>query len=190
MFQNLHLDTSRLLIRNFTMDDLNDLHAIINDEEVLRYLPDDPISPDRASLMLKWIIDCYQENTPDNIIKFTCAVDHKADHKLIGWCGLGPLEFDPSVIELFYGFSTDYWGNGYATEAARAMLRYGFETIGLQEIVAVTMPENTASQSVIEKLDMKYRKQVTGLPKKFNSYEGDRFYSISKDNYRNSNRGI
>ena len=134
--------------------------------------------------MLKWIIDCYRKNTPDNIIKFTCAVDHKADHELIGWCGLGPLEFDPSVIELFYGFSTDYWGNGYATEAAQAMLRYGFDTIGLSEIVAVHAPENVASQKVISKLGMVYRKTVTNLPPEFNSYERDLYYSLTLNEYK------
>jgi len=184
MFQNLLLDTSRLLIRNFTMGDLHDLHTILNNEEVLRYLPDDPMSPDRASLMLKWIIDCYRKNTPDNIIKFTCAVDHKADHKLIGWCGLGPLEVDPSAIELFYGFSTDCWGNGYATEAAQTMLSYGFDTIGLPEIVAVHAPENVASQKVISKLGMIYRKTVTNLPPEFSSYEGDLYYSLTLKEYK------
>jgi ribosomal-protein-alanine N-acetyltransferase len=73
---------------------------------------------------------------------------------------LQPLE-DSGETEVGYGFDKPFWGQGYATEAAAAWLRYGFETAGLARIVAVAIPENTASRHVMEKLGMKYERDAT-----------------------------
>jgi ribosomal-protein-alanine N-acetyltransferase len=83
------------------------------------------------------------------------ALIGKADGEMVGWGGLQPLE-ESGEIEVGYGFAKDFWGRGYATETAAACLRYGFEQAGLTRIVAVAIPENTASRHVMEKLGMKF----------------------------------
>jgi ribosomal-protein-alanine N-acetyltransferase len=113
------------------------------------------------------------------------GVFHKEENKLIGWCGFGPLEFEPSEIEIYYGLSRDYWGKGFATEAAKALLDYGFGLIGLDKIVAIVMPENIASKKVIEKMGMIYQKQVKNLTVKYKTFEGDYYYSLTKEEYNN-----
>ncbi len=64
-------------------------------------------------------------------------------------------------MELGYRYVRRHWGNGYATEAGRAMLRRGFEELGLPQIVAIVRPENTASDRVLNKLCMQYCKSAT-----------------------------
>jgi ribosomal-protein-alanine N-acetyltransferase len=82
------------------------------------------------------------------------ALIHKPDKKLIGWCGLAPLD-KTDEIEIGYGIAKEYWGRGLTTEAAAATIRYGFEELKLNQIVAVAMPENIASRRIMEKIGMR-----------------------------------
>lgn len=183
MLTDARLETARLIIRPFKSQDAEALHGIVSQPEVMRYLPEDVMSLDEVKSIIAWLNDCYRKNTPECIMKFTLAVILKENGKLIGWCGLGPLDFSPSEIEIFYGLSREHWGKGLATEAARAVLHYGFDTIGLSQIVAVTNPENVASIKVIENLGLTYRSKVEKLPKKHSAYEGSLYYSLSRDEY-------
>ncbi len=81
------------------------------------------------------------------------AVIHKADNTLIGQCGLAFIP-ETEIIELFYALGKAHWGQGLAPEAARAVLRFGFEQCALDRIVAVFVPENTGSEQVMIKLGM------------------------------------
>jgi ribosomal-protein-alanine N-acetyltransferase len=183
MFVEVKIKTKRLLIRTLSMSDLESVYSIVSDDDVLRFLPDDKMSRAQFSGVLEWLIRCYAHNTEAKIIKFTLAIALKDAGTLVGWCGLGPLEFEQEKIELYYGLAKDFWGQGIATEAGRAMVDYGFNVIGLKEIVAVVSPENMASKRVIEKMGMSFVKQVAGLPDQFINYENDLYYSLTRDNY-------
>ena len=81
------------------------------------------------------------------------------DGRLIGQCGLNFVpEFEET--EVLWALHPDAWGEGYATEAARAALTFGFETIGLDLIFAITKPDNLASQAVMKRLGLVYRRDV------------------------------
>ena len=83
-----------------------------------------------------------------------CAVTDKVSGALIGFCGFWPSGEDGRGGELLYGISTPRWGEGLATEAAEAIIRYGFGEIGLYRIVAGADTRNTASLRVMEKAGM------------------------------------
>lgn len=183
MFRDIHLETPCLVIRPFTLDDLLPFHVILNQEAVMKYLPEDTLSLEEVERILDFVTDCYPRNTPNNIVKFTVAVIDKATGGLIGWVGLGPLEFDPARIELYYGLSEACWGRGLATEAGRAMLDFGFRTLALPEIVAVASPENKASVRVLEKLGMKFRRVVCNLSPDQTYYTGFLYYSVSREGF-------
>lgn len=183
MFSDMRLETERLIVRAYTMADLEDLYAIVSQKEVMEHLPEGILSREQTEKTLKWIIDCYGKNRPEKIVKFSAGVVEKATNRVVGWCGLGPLEFDESKIEIYYGLSRSHWGQGMTTEAAKALLDYGFQTIDLGKIVAIVQPENIASQKVIEKLGLIYRKRVLGLPVQFKFYEGLLFYSLTREEY-------
>ncbi len=104
------------------------------------------------------------------------ALIHKQDQQLIGHCGLhnlaGPI--NRPEVELTYTLSPAYWRQGLATEAAEAVLAWGFEMLDLTEIVAVTGPNNVASQRVLQKLGMQYERNI--------SYSGTevRYYVLAR----------
>ena len=84
------------------------------------------------------------------------AVEFKETGELIGDCGLFLVEGRGPEVEVAYHFGKEWWGHGYATEAATACLGYGFRECGLQEIIAISYPQHTASRRVMEKSGMKY----------------------------------
>jgi ribosomal-protein-alanine N-acetyltransferase len=188
MLRDINLETARLVIRPFTMDDLQVLHAILSQETVMEYLPEDVPSLEEVEQILDFVTDCYTRNTPKDIIKFTVAVVDKATGRLIGWVGLGPLEFDADRIELYYGLAETYWGRGLATEAGWLMLDFGFRSLALPEIVAVVDPENKASVRVLEKLGMKYLRVVRNLPPDQRFYTGFLYYSLSREEFGSQSR--
>ena len=101
----------------------------------------------------------------------------KASGAFVGFCGLKYLD-NTSEIEVGYRLAKKFWGKGFATEAARASLHYGFETLGLDRIVAVVQPENAASCRVIEKIGLRYEKDAR-------FYDTDvRYFAITREEYR------
>jgi len=114
----------------------------------------------------------------------------KETNRVIGSCGLGPLDFSTDETELFYALRKEYWGKGLATEAARAVLKYAFKTIKIERLVAVTMPANVGSVKVIEKLGLRFEKKVTGLSRDFADYEGDLYYTMTREEYLQYCRGL
>ncbi|MBV9957576.1 MAG: GNAT family N-acetyltransferase [Acidobacteria bacterium] len=164
------LETTRLLLRKFTMDDLDELAQLRADPSVWKYIGEQ--SRAKVEERLRYYISLYE---PHGFGMW--AVVHKAEARLIGWCGLVFLDETPEV-EVGYGIARAYWGQGLVTEAAEAALDYGFHKIGLERIVAVALPENTASRRVMEKLGMKYQRNVM-------HYGFDcAYYSITRDEFQ------
>jgi ribosomal-protein-alanine N-acetyltransferase len=166
------IETSRLYLRQFSMADLNALSAIRSDPEVMRFIgAGQPHSADQVKESLEHILAGWNQHGFGR-----WAVVHKPDKKLMGWCGLAFLD-KTEEIEIGYGISKEYWGRGFTTEAAAASIRFGFEELKLNRIVAVAMPENIASRRVMEKIGMRYEK--TG-----HWYEAELvYYVISQDGY-------
>ena len=139
--------TARLRLRPRTMADLEANLAMDLDPEVQRYIfihgpPDAGAQRD----MLIRRIECGRAE-PGGL----WVVEWRQEPGFLGWCGVFPLE-DSGLIELGYRYARAAWGQGVATEAAQAVLEHGFRTLGFDPIVAVTHPDNRASQRVLEKL--------------------------------------
>lgn len=145
------LETKRLLMRKFTIEDAQLIYDLNLDPEVIRYTGDPVKDIEHARQVL--------ENT---ILPQYALYNHgrwavlvKPDLKFIGWCGL-KVRPERNEIDLGYRFIKEAWGKGYATEAAFACLKYGFEQLGLKRIVGRAMPQNVASLRVLEKCGMQY----------------------------------
>lgn len=147
-------ETDRLLVRDFTVEDAPACFEIYRDPEVLRYLGGgEPLSS------LESTRDLIERNLTRNLEQAPYgqwAVVVRDTERLIGTILLLPLEDGPEV-EVGYHFGQFAWGRGYATEATRGALRYGFDVIGLKQICGVVFPENLASRRVLEKVGMTYR---------------------------------
>ena len=167
------IETERLLLRQFTMDDLDDLYFIYSHPDLSKYLSNEqPLRLDQTRAAINSIIESWQQH------KFgVWAVVYKKHRKLIGHCGLKFLENTPEV-QIGYLLLKDYWRRGFGTEAAAAVLKYGFDVVKLERIVAIAKPENIASRRVMEKVGMKYEKDAY-------FYENDVvYYSLSRQGYQ------
>jgi GrpB-like predicted nucleotidyltransferase (UPF0157 family)/predicted acetyltransferase len=142
------LATERLLLRPWTPNDLDGLYAVLADPAVARWLGQR--TRDEVAERLARHVE-HQRNHGFSM----WAVVERASGALIGHCGLQHLDGGPEV-EVGWALASDRWDRGYATEAGRASLHHGFDVLGLDEIVAVTRPENLASRRVMEKLRMEY----------------------------------
>jgi ribosomal-protein-alanine N-acetyltransferase len=148
------IETARLRLRMFTSDDLDDLARLFSDVEVMTYLGVEAgktMARDETAEVLDSIINGWRKRSFGR-----WAVIHKEIDQFIGLCGLKMLEGEP---ELIYVLEKAYWGQGLATEAARATLRYAFEEAKLERIVAVTRRDNVASQRVMKSIGMKFERE-------------------------------
>jgi ribosomal-protein-alanine N-acetyltransferase len=141
------IETPRLLLRPFTETDAPAMLRLNSDLEVMRYVPDDPLtSVEHAAQILRdHPIADYGKHGYGR-----WAVELKESGEMIGFCGLKYLE-DLGEVDLGYRLIRAAWGRGLASEGAQASVRYGFEVLGLAEIIGLVVPENTASVRVLEK---------------------------------------
>jgi RimJ/RimL family protein N-acetyltransferase len=137
------LETDRLMLRRLTDANLDNLFALHNDPEVMRFLiGGEPIS--RAE-----IEDDYRTRFSGD--GYWAAIE-RATVAFLGWFAFHPTEErDPSEFELGYRLTRAAWGKGYATEGSRALIRKGFTELGVQRVWAETMAVNLASRRVMEK---------------------------------------
>lgn len=146
-------ETERLILRTWKPEDATAYFLINQDPKVIEFL--------RGPLTMQDVNDFIPAaNRHQEQHGFTLwAAELKSTGELIGWIGLNSivtgLPFTPTV-EIGWRLGSQYWGNGYATEGAKAALAYGFEKCRLQEITSFTVPANKRSIRVMEKIGMRY----------------------------------
>ena len=148
------LSTERLILRKFTPQDAQDFYNLNNDPEVLKFTGDLPFSSvSEAEVFLK-NYDAYKKY---GIGRW--AVILKSNLEFIGFCGL-KYHPDKDIVEIGYRISKHFWGRGFATEAAKASIQYGFEKLGYKKIFAHVHQENIASQRVLGKIGMTKQQNI------------------------------
>lgn len=136
------------------MDDAPDLYEMDADPVVQRYTGDSiPASVQETGERIR----NYKDYVLYGYGRWTTIL--KETGKVIGWCGLKYLT-DINETDLGYRWKKKHWGKGYATEAGRACLQYGFENLGVEQIIAQVLKDNKASIRVLEKIGMTYWKQL------------------------------
>ena len=160
---NIILETKRLFLRTFTEEDAQYIYDLNINPEVTRYTHYPVRDPEHAKeILIKTILPQYVLYNHGR-----WAVHLKENFAFIGWCGL-KYRAEEEEVDLGYRFKQEYWGRGFATEAAIACINYGFETLNIRRIVGRTEPENIASCLVLEKCGMRYmgEAEVDGYPVK------------------------
>ena len=139
------IETDRLLLREWREEDLDDYAAMVADAEVTRFVGGVQTRGEAwrsmAAMLGHWVLRGYG----------TWAVERKSDARLIGRIGLLNPEGWPGV-EVIWTLCRPYWGKGYATEAARASLRFGFEHTSVPKLISLIDPQNQASQAVADRI--------------------------------------
>lgn len=144
------VETSRLILRPFAAEDLDDLSEIFGKPRVMKYLGMDckPMSRAETEEVLRSMIRHWRRHGFGR-----WAVVGKGSGRLIGCAGLRSYL---TMAELVYLLDEPYWGRGLATEVARACLRFGFETHGFDRVVAFARLRNAASRRVLDKIGMSF----------------------------------
>ena len=176
------LETGRLRLRRFTIEDVDLLVALDSDPEVMRFITYGVPTP-RATyddvILPRWF--ALYESSP--LLGYWAAEDREGGG-FLGWFHLRPDRMDPDEQELGYRLARAAWGQGLATEGAAAVVRHGFERVGAAKISARTLAGNFASQRVMRKCGLEFEKDFTypddAIPSR---PEGDRAavkYSITR----------
>ena len=174
------METDRLIIRKFSTDDWEDLYEYLSDQEVVKYEPYDTFTQEA----------CKQEANRRSGDENFWAVCLKDTDKLIGNIYLVKQDFD--TWELGYVFNSNFHGNGYATEAAKALMNTAFRENSARRITAMCNPLNTPSWKVLERLGMRreghlikniyFKKDDSGNPIWADTYE----YGILMSEWNNA----
>ena len=170
------LRTQRLVLRDFRIEDMDDLLHVFGDAEVMRF-GDGMQSPEWVA---GWLSACVESYRRRGFGPY--AVVRRGQEELIGYCGLFPF---PDVngkeeIEIGYRLRRSAWGQGYAAEAALAVRDYALGVLRIPRLIAIIDPENAASIRVAKKIGMQYEAPVT-----FEGYtHPDHIYAVTKPSSR------
>lgn len=147
------IETERLVLREITMDDIEDMFRLHSNSDVQKYTGDPLIETlEEMEKAIRTRISDYEKYGYGRWAAFL-----KNEMQFAGWAGLAYLpEFDE--IDLGYRFLPEYWGSGLATEVSREILNFGFDKLKLRKIIAIAMKENKASIRVMEKVGMEFDK--------------------------------
>jgi RimJ/RimL family protein N-acetyltransferase len=150
------IDTGRLILRRFTLDDLQAFYQLASRPEIIRYAQSTPVaSLEEARELMK--AAPFHDYAAYGYGRFACVWKETGD--VIGFSG---LKFVPEIsdTELGYRFFPEYWGTGLATEAGRASIEFARADLGLKRLVAMVHPENVASARVVEKLGFSIERKL------------------------------
>lgn len=176
----LPIETQRLVLRAPVESDADAMAPMWQDQAVTRYIGDGSVRS----------VERVRESTQKRITHLQrmgttlLTVERVGTHEIIGDCGVCPVDWTGPDYELAYRFKQSAWGNGYATEAARAALDHAFAATSLDKVVGMTHPDNTASMRVLEKIGMTSH----GITEEFYNTRCQ-WYSITRHQWLSMRRG-
>jgi RimJ/RimL family protein N-acetyltransferase len=157
-------ETERLVIRPYTMNDLDNFFLLNGDEDVMRYIrPAQTL--EQSKEFLQKIITAYAERPGMG----RWGMFSNQDHRFLGSFAIIPVE-KSDKLQLGYALIKENWGKGYATESVKGGLQYAFGYLGLTEIAGITYPENIPSQKVLLKNGFVFDRTFKEDDKELNLY--------------------
>jgi len=176
--------TERLHLRAYKPEDAEELVSIVNDKEIASTtirIPF-PYSHEDAE---EWITLTQKKLVEDSEINW--AITNRFSHRLVGTITL-TLNNENNNAEFGYFIGKTYWGNGYCTEAAKAILKFAFEDLKLHRVHASHMKKNVASAKVLLNIGMNYEGTRWGHIKKWGEYEDIVLYGMLEEDWKRINR--
>ncbi|MDQ0875845.1 ribosomal-protein-alanine N-acetyltransferase [Paenibacillus sp. V4I3] len=175
----LNFETTRLLLRFFELSDARMVQQLAGNEEVARTTLAIPHPyPDGAAE--EWIENVRQSSEKGDSYAF--AMIKKEDGSLIGNMSMG-VSRKHKRAELAYWVGQPFWGQGFATEAARRIIQFGFEDLDLNRIFTAAMTKNPGSYKIMRKIGMKEEGTFPQHVLKWGIYEDLVFYGMVKSDY-------
>ena len=176
MSLRLPLQTARLTLRDFQSNDFDAIHAYASDAEVTRYMFYGPRTVEDTRAYLERMLASQREEPR---MVWELGVIQTADERLVGACDLTLENMDEA--DLGFIFARDVWGMGYATEAAQAMVRAGFEQLGISRISSTCDVANVASAHVLEKAGLRRESMLENHKFAKNQWWTSFLYGVSRE---------
>ena len=145
---HIYLKIERFYIRQWSISDTEELHEIMSDSRVHTYASGKPWTLEHTANYIKFML----EKNFKTLELFHGACVLKSNNTIIGLTGLNP--YLPKKPEIEWKFGVPFWGNGYATEIGKAIIKEAFKTTDIKLIYGMAHPQNIASMKVMEKLGM------------------------------------
>lgn len=175
------MEKLNVLLREFQFDDWKDIHEYASLERACTYQPWGPNNEEETKSYVQKIIDAAQEKPRT---RFAFAVTMQGRSKVIGAGEISIRDTRNSSGEISYIVNPKYWGNGYATEAARLLTEIGFTKLNLHRIYATCDPRNIASSKVLEKVGMKYEGRMRDALLIRDGWRDSMLYSILENEWK------
>jgi len=175
-----NIKTNRLALRPFELSDAPDVQKLAGDFEIADTTLLIP-HPYEDGIAEEWIQSHTEKFTDGR--EFIFAIVIYESSKLIGSIGL-TVDLDHDRAELGYWIGKQFWNKGFATEAAQAMLRFGFDELKMQRIHAHCLTRNSASTKVLQKIGMRHEGRLRNHIKKWGKLEDIEMYGILKHEYQ------
>lgn len=174
------LETERLLLRDITTEDAEDILAFFSDCQVMRYYGSNPKKTiGEIEDLIKRLRDGYESR-----VRIRWGITLKGSGRIIGTCGFHNMDMDDRRAEIGYELARDYWRQGIMSEAVSKVIDYGFGEMSINRIEAFYDPKNEASERLLKKLGF----QVEGCLRKYSFYSSEFkdavVCSILKDEYK------
>jgi RimJ/RimL family protein N-acetyltransferase len=147
------LETERMILRRFKETDADNLFALDNDPEVMRFINGGILTP--QDVFLRDLFPVFLKYDPQYPGYGFWALIEKSSGTFLGWLSFRPITGLQQEVIIGFRLRKTAWGKGYASEGARAMLNKGFRQMGVERVQATTYQDNLASQCVLEKLGMR-----------------------------------
>ncbi len=149
----MNIQTARLILREIEWNDLENIHQLHSYPEVDEY---NTLGIPKNIKETKEVMKPAIENQNEKIRTLYCwVVEKKKTKKFIGLAGMNAPANRFKIGEIYYKLIPEFWGNGYATEAAKGLVKFGFETLKLHRVEAGVATKNVQSIKVLEKIGMK-----------------------------------
>jgi ribosomal-protein-alanine N-acetyltransferase len=174
------IKTEHLILRPYSLNDTPELQRLIGDRDIASTTANIP-HPYEDGMAEEWIGKRQESFNKGETVDF--AITHRQDGFFMGGISLGSIDKYSELAEIGYWIGKPYWGHGYVTEAARAVLKYGFEVMELNRIHSRHFSRNPASGRVMQKIGMireGYRRQHF---KKWGKFEDIELYGILRSEY-------
>ena len=177
----MRIETERLILREFRADDWEAVLASQSDPRYLRFYEWTGRTAQEARDFVQIFLD-QQAARPRH--KFQLVITVRGDDRAIGNCGIRLAAPGARVADIGYELAPDAWGRGYATEAARAILAFGFDTLGIHRAWASCVADNTASASVLTKLGLRREAHLREVAHYKGRWWDEQIYAILEDEWR------
>lgn len=175
------MDKPNIYLREFEFEDWKAVHRYASQEKACIYQPWGPNNEDQTKEFLYKII---KDSLEEPHTRYAFAVELKGNGIVIGAGELNIRDEGNRIGEISYIINPEYWGRGYATEAAKLLLYFGFSSLNLHRILATCDPRNTASSRVLEKVGMKYEGRMREVLLIRDGWRDSSLYSILEKEWK------